>query len=209
MIAPTPPMGWNSWNTFGADVNEDVVKETADAFLDCGLKQAGYTYVVIDDCWSLRERGPDGRLRWDPDKFPSGIPALAEYVHSRGLKFGMYSCAGTHTCAGYPGSYACEELDAQTFAEWGVDFLKYDYCYKPAGTDGRMLYRRMGQALRQTGRPILYSMCNWGVDEPWKRAASCGAHMWRTTGDIVDSWQSIEQIGFGQAGLECYAGPGR
>jgi len=209
MLAPTPPMGWNSWNTFGGDISEEVVRQTADAFLDTGLKDAGYRYVVIDDCWSLRERGPDGRIVADPGKFPSGMKALADYVHAKGLRFGMYSCVGTQTCAGYPGSFANEELDARTFAEWGVDFLKYDYCYKPAGADGKMLYRRMGQALRQTGRPILYSMCNWGRDEPWKWAASCGAHMWRTTGDIVDSWKSIVDIGFSQDGLEAYAGPNR
>lgn len=207
MLAPTPPMGWNSWNTFGGDINEMVVRETADVMLDTGLKDAGYNYVVIDDCWSCLERGDDGRIVPDPGKFPSGMKAVADYVHAKGLKFGMYSCVGTQTCGGYPGSFANEELDAFTFAEWGVDYLKYDYCYKPAGTDGKMLYRRMGQALRQTGRPIVFSMCNWGVDEPWKWGASCGAHMWRTTGDIADSWKSVEKIGFSQNGLEAYAGP--
>jgi len=207
MIAPTPPMGWNSWNTFGVGINEELIKETADAFVEHGLQKAGYQYVVMDDGWEAPERDKNGRLSPDPDKFPNGIKALADYVHARGLKLGIYSCAGTHTCQGLPASYGNEELDAQTFAEWGVDFLKYDYCYKPPSVDGRTLYRRMGQALRATGRPILYSMCNWGSDEVWKWAASTGAHMWRTTGDIADSWDSIEKIGFSQYDLGCYAGP--
>lgn len=207
MIAPTPPMGWNSWNTFGSEIHETLIRETADAFLEQGLKAVGYQYVVIDDLWEADERDSDGRLTHDPVKFPHGIKALADYVHSKGLKFGIYSCAGSHTCAGKPASYGYEETDARTFAEWGVDFLKYDFCYKPAGTDGPTLYRRMGQALRMTGRPILYSVCEWGTNQPWEWAAGVGAQMWRTTGDIEDSWESMERIGFGQNGLERYAGP--
>lgn len=207
-LASTPPMGWNSWNTFGGAVNEAVIRETADAFVSEGLKDAGYEYVVIDDLWEADER-VDGRLTWDPTIFPSGIPALADYVHSKGLKFGIYSCAGSHTCAGKPASYGYEEVDAQTFAEWGVDFLKYDFCYAPAGIDGPMLYQRMGQALRATGRPILYSLCEWGSHKPWQWGVRTGGHMWRTTGDINDSWDSIVKIGFEQqVGLEAYAGPG-
>lgn len=207
MLAPTPPMGWNSWNTFGADIHEELIRQVADVFVEAGLKEAGYTYVVIDDLWEADERDDKGRLVPDPRKFPSGMKALADYVHSKGLKFGIYSCAGTHTCAGKPASYGYEEIDAQTFAEWGVDYLKYDYCYKPAGVDGPSLYRRMGQALRATGRPIVFSLCEWGTNEPWKWGASVGGHLWRTTGDINDSWESIEQIGFSQNGLEAYAGP--
>jgi len=201
-------MGWNSWNTFGGNIHEDLVRETADAFIREGLKDAGYEYVVIDDIWEAEAR-VNGRLTWDTTKFPHGMPALAEYVHSKGLKFGIYSCAGSHTCAGKPASYGYEEVDAQTFAEWGVDFLKYDFCFAPAGVDGPKLYQRMGQALRATGREILFSVCEWGTNKPWEWGAKVGAHMWRTTGDIADSWASIVDIGFNrQAGLEAYAGPG-
>ena len=207
MIAPTPPMGWNSWNTFGADIDANVVTETADALVEAGLKDAGYRYVVIDDLWEADERA-DGRLTWDAEKFPDGIPAVADAVHDRGLKFGIYSCAGSHTCGGKPASYGYEEIDAATFAEWGVDFLKYDFCYRPPGVDAVTLYRRMGQALRATGRPIVFSLCEWGSNEPWRWGASVGGHMWRTTGDISDSWESILHIGFEkQVGLEAYAGP--
>ena len=127
MIAQRPPMGWNSWNTFGENISEALIKETADAMVSTGLRDAGYEYLVIDDCWSLKQRGEDGRIVPDPEKFPNGMKAVADYVHSKGLKFGMYSCAGVRTCAGYPGSYDHEFVDAQTFAEWGGDFIKYDY----------------------------------------------------------------------------------
>jgi alpha-galactosidase len=209
MLAQTPPMGWNSWNTFGPDINADVVMETADVFAREGLKDAGYEYIVIHDLWEADER-VNGRLSWDTAKFPNGIKPVADYVHGKGLKFGIYSCAGSHTCAGKPASYGYEEVDAQTFAEWGVDFLKYDFCYAPPGVDGPSLYQRMGQALRATGRPILFSICEWGSHKPWEWGAKTGGHMWRTTGDIDDSWASILDIGFNrQIGLEAYAGPGR
>ncbi|MBS3762757.1 MAG: glycoside hydrolase family 27 protein [Planctomycetes bacterium] len=210
MLAQTPPMGWNSWNTFGSEVNEQIVRETADAFVDTGLKEAGYEYVVVDDFWEAPERGPDERLHWDESRFPEGIPALADYVHSKGLKFGIYSCAGTHTCGVKPASFGYEETDAQTFAEWGVDFLKYDFCYAPLGVKGQKHYERMGQALRATGRPILFSVCEWGSMNPWNWGSSlAGAHMWRTTGDINDSWESMANIGFEQQkNLERFAGPG-
>ena len=132
MLASTPPMGWNSWNTFGADVNAAILMETADALVSSGLRDAGYVYLVVDDFWEAPER-VDGRLTWDPDRFPAGLPAVIDYVHSQGLKFGIYSCAGSHTCGGRPASYGYEEVDAQTFAAWGVDFLKYDFCFVPAG----------------------------------------------------------------------------
>lgn len=209
MLAQTPPMGWNSWNTFGSAIHEELIRSVADVFVAEGLKDAGYEYVVIDDIWEAETR-VDGKLTWNPEKFPHGIPALADYVHSRGLKFGIYSCAGSHTCAGMPASYGYEEVDAQTFAEWGVDFLKYDFCFAPAGVDGPKLYQRMGQALRATGRDILFSICEWGSAKPWEWGAKAGGHMWRTTGDINDSWDSIVDLGFNrQAGLEAYAGPGR
>jgi len=202
-------MGWNSWNTFGPDIDATVVMETADAIVSTGLKAAGYEYVVIDDLWEADER-VDGRLTWDAAKFPDGIQPVADYVHGKGLKFGIYSCAGSHTCAGKPASYGYEEVDARTFAEWGVDFLKYDFCYAPPGLDAPSLYQRMGQALRSAGRPTLFSVCEWGSNKPWEWGARVGGHMWRTTGDINDSWASIVDIGFErQAGLEAYAGPGR
>ena len=201
-------MGWNTWNTFGRNIDESLIIETAQALIDTGLHEAGYEYVVIDDVWEAKER-IDGRLAADPARFPSGIKGLADRIHSMGLKLGIYSCAGTLTCEGELASYGNEEIDAQTFADWEVDFLKYDYCHVPPGAHGPTLYRRMGQALRQTGRAIVFSMCEWGTNKPWEWGASVGAHMWRTTGDIFDTWQSIVDIGFRQqAGLEPYAGPG-
>ena len=150
-LAMTPPMGWNSWNTFTWNINEDLVCGAADALCASGLKDKGYEYVVIDDCWSLKQRDENGRLVPDPEKFPHGMKAVADYVHSKGLKFGMYSCCGTHTCAGYPGSFEHEFVDAETFASWGVDYLKYDNCYKPKHMDGEVLYKRMSLALRNCG----------------------------------------------------------
>ena len=147
MVKLTPPMGWNSWNTFGANINEELIKETADVMAESGLLEKGYEYLVIDDCWSLKTRDENERLVPDPEKFPNGMKAVADYVHSKGLKFGMYSCAGNLTCAGYPGSFEHEFIDAKTFAEWGVDFLKYDYCYHSPIIHGQYLYRRMGLAL--------------------------------------------------------------
>jgi len=207
MVAQTPPMGWNSWNTFGPDINEQIVREVADAMVETGLRDAGYQYVVIDDCWSLRERDSNGRLVPDPEKFPNGMKALSDYVHSKGLKFGIYSCAGVKTCAGYPGSFEYEFIDAETFAEWGVDFLKYDYCYKPRDVDGKLLYRRMAMALKNCGREILFSACNWGIDDSQQWMRSAGAHMWRSTYDILDNWESIKKLALQQIGKECYSGP--
>jgi alpha-galactosidase len=158
-------MGWNSWNTFGNDISEDLILKTADVMADEGLLDAGYKYLVIDDCWSLKERDKDGRLVPDPEKFPHGMKYLADYIHGKGLKFGMYSCAGTQTCAGYPGSFEHEFTDAATFAGWGVDYLKYDYCYHSPIIPGKYLYRRMGLALANCGRDILFAACSWGSDE--------------------------------------------
>lgn len=201
-------MGWNSWNTFGGSINEQVVRDTADAIVEKGLKDAGYEYVVIDDCWALRKRDPEtGRMVADPAKFPSGMKALAEYVHSKGLKFGMYSCAGTRTCAGYPGSFDYEFIDAETFASWDVDFLKYDFCYKPRLANGPILYNRMGMALKASGREILFSACNWGSDEVEKWIRSTGAHMYRSTGDINDSFKSFKDIAMSQVQKLAYSGP--
>lgn len=208
MIKLTPPMGWNSWNTFGPNINEDLIKETADAMVSSGLLEAGYEYLVIDDCWSERERDKNNRLVPSKEKFPNGMKAVADYVHSKGLKFGMYSCAGNYTCAVYPGSFEYEFIDAQTFAEWGVDFLKYDYCFRPCFQQGHILYKRMGLALANCGRDILFSACSWGVDETHKWIKETGAHMWRSTGDINDSWQSIKEIAQKQVELQPFNGQG-
>ncbi|MBE5793547.1 MAG: glycoside hydrolase family 27 protein [Clostridiales bacterium] len=205
-LAPTPPMGWNSWNTFSWNIHADLIKTSADAMVVTGLKDAGYEYIVIDDCWSLRDR-VNGKLIPDPEKFPEGIKPVADYVHSKGLKFGIYSCAGTHTCAGYPGSFEHEFEDAETFASWGVDYLKYDYCYKPGAADGANLYRRMGMALRNCGRDIVFSACNWGADGVHQWIRQTGAQLFRSTGDIQDNWASIERLTRSQLGKECYGGP--
>ncbi len=207
MLVQTPPMGWNSWNTFGNNISDQLIREMADAMVRDGYRDAGYEYLVIDDCWSLKQRDENGRLVADPEKFPYGMKALADYVHGKGLKFGMYSCAGVLTCAGYPSSYDHEFVDAQTFADWGVDFLKYDYCYKPVHVRGEMLYRRMAMALRATGRDILFSACNWGADESENWIRSTGAHMYRSTGDISDNFKSFSDIAASQESKQCFGAP--
>lgn len=204
MVTLTPPMGWNSWNTFGENISDQLIRETADRMVSEGYLDAGYNYLVIDDCWSKRERNAEGRIEPDPVKFPNGMKAVADYVHSKGLKFGMYSCAGTRTCANYPGSYGHEFVDAQTFADWGVDFLKYDYCYKPAESNGEILYRRMAMALRATGRDILFSACSWGTDDCGRFMRSAGANMYRSTGDIQDNFASFRDIYESQKEKLCY-----
>jgi len=205
-LAPVPPMGWNSWNTFGWNISDGLIRATADIFAESGLKDAGYEYIIIDDCWSEKQRDKNGRLVPDREKFPDGMKALADYIHSKGLKFGMYSCAGTHTCAGYPGSFEHEFEDAETFAEWGVDYLKYDYCYKPLSADGANLYRRMAMALRSCGRDILFSACNWGSDKVFEWIRSSGAQMFRSTGDIQDNWFKINEIAVSQLDKQPYGG---
>ena len=208
MVKLTPPMGWNSWNTFGDNISETLIMETADCMVESGLKECGYEYLVIDDCWSLRERDSAKRLVADPQKFPHGMKYLADYVHSKGLKFGMYSCAGNLTCAGYPGSFEHEFIDAETFAEWGVDFLKYDYCYHSNIIPGEILYRRMGLALENCGRDILFSACSWGSDQTHEWIKTTGASMWRSTGDIFDTWESIKDLTMQQEKLHPYNGTG-
>lgn len=202
----TPAMGWNSWNTFTWDINEQLVRDVADLFVTEGYKDAGYEYIVIDDCWSLRNRDENGNLVADPEKFPSGMRALADYVHAKGLKFGMYSCAGTHTCAGYPGSFEHEFQDARLFAEWGVDYLKYDYCFKPRHISGELLYKRMSLALKNSGRDILFSACNWGEDNVYQWIRESGAHMYRSTHDIQDRWDSIKNLALSQLDKARYTG---
>lgn len=209
-LAQTPPMGFNNWNAFGCDVSETLMKQTADVLVSSGLAAAGYRYVNIDDCWSLRERGPDGRLVPDPVKFPGGIRGVADYVHSRGLKLGIYGDAGTKTCAGYPGSLGREVLDARTWADWGVDYLKYDNCYNQSdGSQADFIrrYTAMRDALRATGRPIVYAVCEWGQSRPWEWATGVG-QLWRTGGDISDNWTSLRTIIAGNAPLYPFAGPG-
>ncbi|WP_082865611.1 glycoside hydrolase family 27 protein [Paenibacillus crassostreae] len=201
-----PPMGWNSWNTFTWDINEQLIREAADTIVAGGYKDAGYEYIVIDDCWSLKDRDDDGKLVADPIKFPNGMKALADYIHSKGLKFGMYSCVGTHTCAGYPGSFEHEFQDAELLAEWGVDFLKYDYCFKPRHISGELLYKRMSLALKNCGRDILFSACNWGEDNVYQWIRESGAHMYRSTGDIQDSWDSIKSLTLSQLDKASFTG---
>ena len=208
MLAKRPPLGWNSWNTFGAQINDSLIREMADVMVEKGYLAAGYEYLVIDDCWSLRDRDEEGLLVPDPEKFPQGMKAVADYVHSKGLKFGMYSCAGVMTCAGYPSSYDHEFVDAATFASWGVDFLKYDFCNFPETGDCRARYQTMSMALKATGREILFSACNWGQKDPWRWMASVGAHMYRSTGDIMDNYISFTDIFKSQVDNLCMSGPG-
>ena len=193
MLAKTPPMGWNSWNTFTKDINEEMIMQMADAMVDTGLLDAGYEYLTIDDCWSEKKRDENGNLVADHVKFPHGMKYVADYVHSKGLKFGMYTCCGVMTCAGYPGSFGHEFEDAKYFAEVGVDLLKYDNCYHPS-MQSQLSYNRMSLALKASGREILFSMCNWGNAQVWTWARSVGAHMYRSTGDIFDNFPSIRKL---------------
>jgi alpha-galactosidase len=203
-------MGFNNWNSThcSADFNESMVEGIADLFVSKGLKDAGYQYVNLDDCWALPQRDADGKLVPDPARFPHGIKAVADYVHSKGLKLGIYTSAGTKTCnsAGFPGALGHEYSDARQFADWGVDYLKYDNCNNQ-GVDAKQRYTTMRDALRATGRPIVYSICEWGQNKPWEWAADVG-HLWRTTGDISDSWGSMLSILKQNLPLAPYAGPG-
>ncbi|HPB00331.1 MAG: Alpha-galactosidase A precursor [Candidatus Marinimicrobia bacterium ADurb.Bin030] len=214
-MALTPPMGWNSWNRFGCDVNEQLIRETADAMVSSGMKAAGYQYVVIDDCWQ-GERDALGFIQPDPGRFPSGMKALADYIHSKGLKFGIYSDAGWKTCGGHPGSRGYEYQDALTYAKWGVDYLKYDWC-NTEGLNAEGAYLTMRDALFAAGRPIVFSICEWGDNRPWEWGKDIG-HLWRTTGDITaifdgqeghGTWNSwgVSQILDMRENIRQYAGP--
>ena len=207
MIAKKPPMGWNSWNTFGKNINESLICQIADTMVDKGYRDAGYEYLVIDDCWSLKERDISGNLVPDPEKFPGGMKSLADYIHSKGLKFGMYSCAGILTCAGYPSSYDHEFQDAALFAKWGIDYLKYDYCNFPKNADCINRYQTMSMALKATGRDILFAACNWGSEDSWNWMRSIGAHTYRSTGDIFDNFRSFMGIFQSQLSHLCQSGP--
>ena len=206
--ARTPPMGWNSWNKFAGRVDDRAVRGMADAMATNGMKDVGYVYVNIDDTWE-GDREKDGNITTNK-KFPD-MKALADYVHSKGLKIGIYSSPGPNTCAGYEGSYGHEEQDAKRYAEWGIDYLKYDWCgarnlYKDE--EMQAVYQIMGEALLRVGRPILYSLCQYGRSEVWKWGPDVGGNSWRTTGDIRDTWESMSKIGFAQDGLAPYAAPG-
>ena len=191
-LALTPPMGWNSWNGFGCNVDEKLIRETADAIVASGMKDAGFQYVVIDDCWH-GDRDQQGFIRPDPQRFPSGMKALGDFVHSKGLKFGIYSDVGAKTCGGRPGSRGHEYQDAMTYASWGVDYLKYDWCNSSSlGPIGA--YTTMRDAIRAAGRPIVFSICEWGDNKPWEWAKDVG-HLWRTTGDITACWDCEENHG--------------
>ncbi|WP_410668640.1 NPCBM/NEW2 domain-containing protein [Amycolatopsis sp. cmx-4-68] len=206
-LALTPPMGFNNWNTTGCAVDEQIIRDTADIFLAQGLKAAGYQYVNVDDCWAEPQRDADGRMQANKARFPSGMKALADYVHAKGLKFGIYTSAGTLTCAKtQPGALDHEDVDAQTFADWGVDYLKYDNCNNQ-NRPALERYTKMRDALKKTGRPIVYSLCEWGENKPWQWGADVG-HLWRTTGDIKDNWAKMVQILKANAPLAPYAGPG-
>lgn len=211
-LAMTPPMGWNSWNRYGCKITEQTIRDAADAIVNSGMKAAGYQYVVIDDCWH-GERTADGVITADPAKFPSGIKALADYVHAKGLKFGIYSDAGRKTCGGRPGSQGHEYQDAITYARWGVDYLKYDWC-STGVRNAEEAYALMADALRSTGRDIVLSMCEWGNNRPWEWGAKIG-NLWRTTGDIRDAWKGPVTYSLGMMDivdknepLYPYAGPG-
>ena len=191
-LARTPPMGWNSWNKFHCDVSEKLIKEMADAMVSTGMRDAGYVYLVIDDCWQV-SRDEEGNIIPDPERFPSGMKALADYVHSKGLKFGIYSDAGTATCQGRPGSRGYEFQDARQYAEWGVDYLKYDWCHH-GKQNSEASYALMRDALKKAGRPIVFSICEWGSTKPWLWAKDVG-HLWRATADIQNCWNCKRKWG--------------
>jgi len=207
-LAKTPPMGWNSWNKFAGRIDDATVRSIADAMVSSGMKDAGYAFINIDDTWE-GDRDAQGNIQTNK-KFPD-MKALADYVHGKGLKIGIYSSPGPNTCAGYEGSYGHEEQDAKTYAAWGIDYLKYDWCgarniYKD--DEMQAVYQKMGDALQASGRPIVYSLCQYGRQEVWEWGPDVGGNLWRTTGDIRDSWDSMSKIGFNQDELAPYAAPG-
>ena len=215
-LAATPPMGWNSWNHFHRTIDDKTIRAQADAMVSTGMRDAGYIYLNIDDTWE-GERDAQGNIQTN-SKFPD-MKALADYVHSKGLKIGIYSSPGAKTCAGYAGSLGHEEQDAATYASWGIDYLKYDLCGlrvelkaapSPEAAHKMMVdaYIKMRDALRKTGRPIVYSLCQYGNDAVWRWGTDVGGNLWRTTGDITDKYDRMTEIGFGQAGLARFAGPG-
>jgi alpha-galactosidase len=205
MLARTPPMGWNSWNRFGCNVTEDLIRRQAEALVATGMAQVGYEYVVIDDCWQVA-RDSAGVIVPDPDRFPRGIANLAAFVHGLGLKFGLYTDAGVSTCQSRPGSFGFEDVDAATYASWGVDYVKVDWC-NSEGLEPRERYEAFRAALDATGRPIVLSICNWGIDAPWDWAPEI-AQLWRTTYDITDTWSRVLEIVDSSSAHAEAAGPG-
>ncbi|XP_062198842.1 alpha-galactosidase-like [Phragmites australis] len=206
-LGRTPQMGWNSWNHFGCKINEEMIRQIADAMVGTGLAKLGYDYINIDDCWAANDRDSQGHLVPNPTTFPSGITALADYVHGKGLKLGIYGDAGSRTCSKLmPGSLGYEEQDAKTFAAWGVDYLKYDNCNNQ-GISPQPRYNTMSKALLNSGRSIFFSLCEWGVDDPAKWASGVG-NSWRTTGDIQDNWASMTGIADNNNKWASYARPG-
>lgn len=204
-ICLTPPMGWNSWNCWGCSVTDEKVRQSARAMVEKGLINYGWSYINIDDCWHGQRDPKTGEIRSN-EKFPD-MKALADYVHSLGLKIGLYTDCGPKTCAGYEGSEGHEEQDIMTYAKWGYDYVKIDWCYCER-KDPRVAYKLFGDAIKKAPRDIVFSICNWGRDNPWEWGESVGGNLWRTTGDITDTWASMAGIGFNQAGLSKYAGPG-
>jgi hypothetical protein len=204
-ILLTPQMGWNSWNCWGCSVTDENVRQSARAMVEKGLINYGWTYINIDDCWHGERDPKTGEIRSN-EKFPD-MKALADYIHSLGLKIGLYTDCGPKTCAGYAGSEGHEEQDIMTYAKWGYDYVKIDWCYCE-GKDPKVAYKKFGEAIKKAPRDIVFSICNWGQHNPWEWGESVGGNSWRTTGDITDSWGSMSRIGFGQAGLARYAGPG-
>ena len=204
-LAPTPPMGWNSWNRFGVKIDERLVLETAEALVETGMRDAGYRYVVIDDGWMAPERDRSGDLVADPAKFPGGIATLANRIHALGLRFGIYTDAGTKTCQGLPASLGYEFRDARRFAQWGVDYVKVDWCHTD-GLSPRACYAKWAMAIHAARRPIVLSICEWGRARPWEWAGTLG-HLWRTCWDIQPEWSSVTTILDRQADLHAYSGP--
>src|SRR4051812_22673990 len=213
-LATTPPMGWNSWNKFNCGIDETKIKAAADGLVSSGMRDAGYRYVNIDDCWAEHDRDASGNLVPQHTKFPHGIRAIADHVHGLGLKLGIYSSAGTTTCTGpsgvgpQPGSIGHEQQDATLWASWGVDYLKYDNCGDHQGKTAAQRYEAMGAALRATGRDIVYSICDWGQEDPWLFGPTVSGNLWRTTDDISDNWGSVTSLLDQQRGLEPFARPG-
>jgi alpha-galactosidase len=213
-------MGWNTWNKFACNVSETLIRQAADNMVTSGMKDAGYQYIVIDDCWQM-SRDKDGFIQADPKTFPNGIKPVADYVHSKGLRFGIYTDVGTKTCGGRPGSRGHEYQDANAYASWGVDYVKADWCSTVSQQNAEASYTTLRDALTQTGRPIVLSICEWGSNKPWLWGAKAGGNLWRTTGDIRDQWSGRVKWPAGdccsygftdivdqQEGIESFSGPG-
>ncbi len=216
-LANTPPMGWNSWNTFAVNISDKLVRETADKMVNSGMKDAGYEYLVLDDGWMAKQRNSNGDLVPDPVKFPNGMKVLVDYVHSKGFKFGLYNCAGTLTCGGYPGTRGYEYQDARFYASLGIDYLKYDWCYTD-GITAKEAYSTMSKAIKVAGRPMIFSLCEWGSNDPWLWAKDMG-QLWRISGDIYNCFDCVKDHGTWKSwgvtsiidmrkNIRQYAGPG-